>query len=47
MVLKKKNFLITGLPGVGKTALVKKLSEDLKHLHPFGSYTEEIREETL
>jgi len=41
----KKNFLITGLPGVGKTTLVKKLFEELKHLHPAGFYTEEIREE--
>jgi len=41
----KKNILITGLPGVGKTTLIKKLSEELKHLHPAGFYTEEIREE--
>jgi len=41
----KKNLLITGLPGVGKTTLIKKLSEELKHLHPAGFYTEEIREE--
>jgi nucleoside-triphosphatase len=39
-----KNLLITGLPGVGKTTLIKKLSEALKHLHPVGFYTEEIRE---
>jgi len=42
--LVKKNLLITGLPGVGKTTLIKKLSEALKHLHPVGFYTEEIRE---
>lgn len=41
----KKNILITGLPGVGKTTLIKKLSEELKHLHPAGFYTEEVREE--
>ncbi len=41
----EKNLLITGLPGVGKTTLIKKLSEELKHLHPVGFYTEEIREE--
>jgi nucleoside-triphosphatase len=41
----KKNLLITGLPGTGKTTLIKKLSEELKHLHPAGFYTEEIREE--
>ncbi len=40
----KKNLLITGLPGVGKTTLIKKLSEALKDLHPVGFYTEEIRE---
>jgi nucleoside-triphosphatase len=45
MSLRKRNLLITGLPGVGKTTLVKKLSEELKHLHPVGFYTEEIREE--
>ena len=43
--LLKKNLLITGLPGVGKTTLIKKLSEALKDLHPIGFYTEEIREE--
>jgi len=43
--LAKKNILITGLPGVGKTKLVKKLVEELKQFHPVGFYTEEIREE--
>jgi nucleoside-triphosphatase len=42
--LAKKNLLITGLPGVGKTTLINKLSEALKSLHPVGFYTEEIRE---
>ncbi|MFB3885910.1 MAG: NTPase [Thermodesulfobacteriota bacterium] len=41
----KNNLLITGLPGVGKTTLIKKLSEELRDLHPVGFYTEEIREE--
>ena len=40
----KKNLLVTGLPGVGKTTLIKKLSEALKNFHPVGFYTEEIRE---
>jgi nucleoside-triphosphatase len=40
----KKNLLVTGLPGVGKTILIKKLAEALKSLHPAGFYTEEIRE---
>jgi nucleoside-triphosphatase len=44
MGLTKKNILLTGLPGVGKTTFVKKLSEELLGLHPVGFYTEEIRE---
>lgn len=40
----KKNILITGLPGIGKTTLIKKLSEELKDFHPVGFYTTEIRE---
>jgi len=43
--LARKNLLVTGLPGVGKTTLIKKLAEALKSLHPVGFYTEEIREE--
>jgi len=45
--LTKKNFLITGFPGVGKTTLIKRLSEELKYLHPAGFYTSEIREEGI
>jgi nucleoside-triphosphatase len=44
-VLVRKNLLITGLPGVGKTTLIKMLSEALTTLHPAGFYTSEIREE--
>ena len=40
----KKNLLITGLPGVGKTTLIKRISEELKQFHPIGFYTAEIRE---
>jgi nucleoside-triphosphatase len=40
----KKNILLTGLPGVGKTTLIRRLSEELKNKHPAGFYTEEIRE---
>ncbi len=40
----EKNILITGLPGVGKTTLIKILTEALKSFHPVGFYTEEIRE---
>jgi len=43
--LARKNLLVAGLPGVGKTTLIKKLAEALKSLHPVGFYTEEIREE--
>ena len=43
----KRNILVTGLPGVGKTTLIKKISEELKHLHPVGFYTTEIREEGM
>lgn len=43
----KKNILITGLPGVGKTTLIKQIAEALKDLHPVGFYTEEIREEGI
>jgi nucleoside-triphosphatase len=45
--LKKKNLLITGLPGMGKTTLIKKIFETLKNLRPAGFYTEEIREEDI
>jgi nucleoside-triphosphatase len=44
MVLVNKNILITGLPGVGKTTLVRNFVEELKQFHPVGFYTEEIRE---
>ena len=40
----KKNLLITALPGVGKTTLIKNLAEALKPLHPVGFLTAEIRE---
>ena len=47
MGLTKKNLLITGLPGVGKTTLIKTVSEELRYLHPAGFYTAEIREEGI
>jgi nucleoside-triphosphatase len=40
-----KNILITGLPGVGKTGLIKKLFEIFKEFNPAGFYTAEIRED--
>jgi len=39
-----KNLLITGLPGTGKTTLVKSLTSELRDRAPCGFYTEEIRE---
>jgi len=39
----KKNILISGLPGIGKTTLIKKLCQELKHKNPIGFYSEEIR----
>jgi nucleoside-triphosphatase len=41
------NFLITGLPGIGKTSLIIKLAELLKDALPAGFYTKEIREEGI
>ena len=38
-----KNILITGLPGCGKTTLIKKLADELREYGPAGFYTEEIR----
>ena len=43
----KKNIFIAGLPGVGKTTLIRKISEELKNFHPAGFYTAEIREEGM
>jgi nucleoside-triphosphatase len=40
----RKNILLTGRPGVGKTTLIKKLSDALGPFHPAGFYTDEIRE---
>ncbi|MFH1372242.1 MAG: NTPase [bacterium] len=42
--MKTSNLLITGMPGVGKTTLIKKLVAELATLHPVGFYTREIRQ---
>jgi nucleoside-triphosphatase len=39
-----KNILLTGLPGIGKTSLIIKMSELLRSARPAGFYTSEIRE---
>lgn len=44
MLGKPKNILLTGVPGVGKTTLVRWMVERLRQFHPAGFYTEEIRE---
>ncbi len=40
----RRNLLITGLPGVGKTTLIQRLVGQLEAFHPIGFYTAEIRE---
>jgi nucleoside-triphosphatase len=38
------HILISGLPGVGKTTLLRKLAKHLVEYHPAGFYTEEIQD---
>lgn len=40
-----QNILISGLPGIGKTTLIKKICSEIKEYKPEGFYTEEIRNE--
>jgi nucleoside-triphosphatase len=40
-----KNLLLTGAPGVGKTSLIRKLSEIFKEFNPTGFYTAEVVED--
>ena len=42
-----KNLLLTGQPGIGKTMIVRKLSEIFKEFNPAGFYTSEITEEGI
>ena len=39
-----KNILLTGLPGCGKTTVVRRVVERLSHQRLAGFYTEELRE---
>jgi nucleoside-triphosphatase len=39
----RRHILLTGLPGCGKTTLLKRLAHEVRSLHPVGFYTEEIR----
>ena len=39
----RKNILVTGLPGIGKTTLIKQLVYELSRYSLRGFYTEEIR----
>jgi nucleoside-triphosphatase len=41
----KKNILITGMAGSGKTTMIRKLSEVFKEFNPTGFYTTEVMEE--
>jgi len=40
-----RHILLTGLPGVGKTTVIKQLANSLTTYHPEGFFTQEIRDE--
>lgn len=39
----RRHLLLTGIPGVGKTTVIRRVAEGLGDLKPGGFYTEEIR----
>ncbi|MDH5575842.1 MAG: AAA family ATPase [Nitrospirota bacterium] len=39
-----RHILLTGVPGVGKTTVIKQLADSLVAYHPDGFFTQEIRE---
>jgi nucleoside-triphosphatase len=41
------NILITGLPGSGKTTLIRRLADELRECSPTGFLSEEIREQGM
>ncbi|UCF93014.1 MAG: AAA family ATPase [Desulfobacterales bacterium] len=43
MEVTRKNILITGAPGTGKTTFIKRLLQELRNFHPVGFYTAELR----
>lgn len=43
--VEKKNIIVTGLPGVGKTTLIRNVLSEIRDLDPIGFYTEEVREQ--
>jgi nucleoside-triphosphatase len=38
-----RDLLLTGVPGVGKTTVIRRVAEGLPGMHPGGFYTQEIR----
>jgi nucleoside-triphosphatase len=44
MTTSPRHLLLTGVPGVGKTTVIRRVAEGLTGMRPGGFYTEEIRE---
>lgn len=47
METNQKHILITGVPGIGKTTIIRQIAGELESLRPVGFFTEEIRETGL